>query len=85
MSRRYWNRRKWTSAKMDFGESGIGESGRRRKKISAKMEVTVFIGSFVWKDVSSSTVNMSVTTSSAYSFSTQSYIVAITNATQTEI
>ncbi|CAF1567544.1 unnamed protein product, partial [Adineta steineri] len=45
----------------------------------------VFIGSFVWKDVSSSTVNMSVTTSSAYTFSTQSYIVAITNATQTEI
>lgn len=44
-----------------------------------------FVGSFVWKEVSSSSVNFRVTTSSAYAFSTESYIIAITNAAQTEI
>ena len=49
--------------------------------------MSVFIGSFVWKnDSTSPTVNASTrTTSAAYTISTQSYIIAITNATQTEI
>ncbi|CAF4127176.1 unnamed protein product [Rotaria sp. Silwood2] len=70
----------------DWGQKILPQEYREsQKKYFGKKGMSVFIGSFVWKDVSSSTVNMSVTTSSAYTFSTQSYIVAITNATQTEI
>ena len=49
--------------------------------------MSVFIGSFVWKnDSTSPTVNASTrTTSAAHTISTQSYIIAITNTTQTEI
>ena len=58
-----------------------------QKKYFGKKGMSVFIGSFVWKDsLSSPTVNASAApTSSAYGFFTQSYIVAVTNATQTDI
>ena len=49
--------------------------------------MSIFIGSFIWKNNSPShTVNASRrTTSAAYPISTQLYIIAITNAIQTEI
>ncbi|CAF3865475.1 unnamed protein product [Rotaria magnacalcarata] len=70
----------------DWGQKILPQEYREsQKKYFGKKGMSVFIGLFVWKDVSSSTVTASVTTSSAYTFSTQSYIVAITNAAQTEI
>ena len=50
--------------------------------------MSVFVGSFVWKEGSSSAViNIAETTnnSSLSVFSTASYILALTNASQTEI
>ena len=49
--------------------------------------MSVFIGSFVWKNKSTSSVENDTTTntSSTRSFATESYIVALTNASQTEI
>ena len=76
-----------------FGTFGWGqkilsqEYRESQKKYFGKKGMSVFIGSFVWKsDSTSPTVNASTrTTLAAYTISTQSYIIAITNATQTEI
>ena len=54
-----------------------------QKKYFGKKEMSVFIGSCIWKnDSPSPTVNVSTRiTSAVYTISTQSYIIAITNAT----
>ena len=72
----------------EWGQKILPQEYREsQKKCFEKKGMSVFIGSFVWKgSLSSPTANASAaTTSSAYSFFTQSHIVAITNATQTEI
>ncbi|CAF3392155.1 unnamed protein product [Rotaria sp. Silwood2] len=58
-----------------------------QKKYFGKKGMSVFIGSFVSKNnlLSSSVTDSAIATSSTYTFSTQSYVVALTNAAQTEI
>ena len=59
-----------------------------QKKYFGKKGVSVFVGSFVWKEGSpSAVIEIAETTnnSSVPVFSTASYILALTNASQTEI
>ena len=59
-----------------------------QKKYYGKKGMSIFVGSFVWKQGSSSIVINNATTMSNPStpvFSTASYILALTNASQTEI
>lgn len=73
----------------DWGQKILPQEYREsQKKYFGKKGMSILVGSFVWKDGSSFTaIDNAATTisSSAPAFSTKSYIVALTNASQTEI
>ena len=72
----------------DWGQKILPQEHREsQKKYFGKKGMSVFIGSFVWKNKSTSPVENDTTTntSSTRSLATESYIVALTNASQTEI
>ncbi|CAF3292691.1 unnamed protein product [Rotaria sp. Silwood2] len=72
----------------DWGQKILPQEYREsQKKYFGKKGMSVFIGSFVWKNdsLSSSVADSAIATSSTSTFSTQSYVVALTNAAQTEI
>ena len=58
-----------------------------QKKYFGKKRMSVFIGSLVWKNKSKTPVvdTVTTTTSSTYHFSTHSYILTLTSASQTKI
>ena len=72
----------------DWSEKSLPQEYREsQKKYCGKKGMSVFIGSFVWKNESTSPVENYATTSTSSTriFATESYIVALTNASQTEI
>lgn len=57
-----------------------------QKKYFGKKGMSLLVGSFVWKDMSSvNDANVQTTTTTIPSFISKSYIVALTNASQTEL
>ena len=73
----------------DWGQKILPQEYREsQKKYFGKKGMSVFVGSFVWKEGSpSAVIDIAETTnnSSVPVFSTASYILALTNASQTEI
>jgi len=73
----------------DWGQKILPQEYREsQKKYFGKKGMSIFVGSFVWKNSSSSIdINIGGTTdeSSKPVFSTASYILALTNASQTEL
>ena len=76
----------WT---FDCGQKVLPQEYREsQKKYFGKKGMSLLIGAFLWKNVSitSSPINTgAAVTSSACTFSTESYILALTNAAQTEL
>ena len=77
-----------TFATFDWGQK-IFTTGVSRipEKYFGKKGMSVFIGSFVWKAGStlSGIYATATTTTSSCTFSTESYVLALTNAPQTEM
>jgi hypothetical protein len=73
----------------DWGQKILPQEYREpQKKYFGKKGMSLLVGSFVWKDSSSSraaTAAATTATASVPIFSTQSYILALTNASQTEL
>lgn len=73
----------------DWGQKILPQEHREsQKKYFGKKGMSVLVGSFVWKDNPlplSNEAEVSTSTSSVPTFSTQSYILALTNASQTEL
>ena len=73
----------------DWGQKILSQGYREsQKKYFGKKGMPVFVGSFVWKEESpSAVIDIAEPTnnSSVLVFSTASYILALTNASQTEI
>ena len=73
----------------DWGQKILPQEYREsQKKYFGKKGMSILVGSFVWKEGSPSVVidvAANTSNSSASIFSTASYILAITNASQTEI
>ena len=72
----------------DWGQKILPQEYREsQKKYFGKKGMSVFVGSFVWKSIPASNLvdNVAINTTSTRSFSTESYILALTNASQTEI
>ena len=75
-------------ATFDWGQKILPQEYREsQKKYFGKKGMSVFIGSFVWKVGSTlpGIYTTATTTTSSCIFSTESYILALTNAPQTEI
>jgi hypothetical protein len=71
----------------DWGQKILPQEYREsQKKYFGKKGMSILVGSFVWKNISTSSVAHAVTTTtSSPTFSTESYILALTYAPQTEL